>query len=233
MTTNANPPNPTTPQIICESDLEKTLDRARWLYSASKSTAMKAAAHAYVVWLHTSGELATKSLTIWRDEQIAKFNDRAKAENDKIADDKPRAMALKAGPLPANDPTNQPAKSPEDQKKIDDDKARLAERSQWTETDWKNARYVTIDAESKAADPATIVKLVFDFKHSWQASLVSRYASVLNWIHKRFASVPFVSVKAHVKAIVNAINVEGGFESALTNARNPDRETPIERYDET
>ena len=71
-------------------------------------------------------------------------------------------------------------------------------------------------AAREGASPFTlIVKYVFDFTRTADASLVARYAKVLEWIDDKFSS----AVVNDTVEIVDAVKKIGGFEEALEAAR--------------
>ena len=210
-------------QSITAVVLDGSVEDAKKAMHASKDSAMHAAAYAYVIWVHTFTKSAKHPLTEWRDAQIKAFNKAVVTHNMEQKDLRNRVQSYIDKSLPPDDLVNRVASNEDEQKLIDDEKALLAVLSQRSDKDWSNDRMVSINikANTKATTFSAIVKIVFGFNRASQASLVSRYATVLSWIEKRFGEQPFMTVAEHVKKIVAAMTKDGGFEVALSNERNP------------
>ena len=214
---------PTNRQQVTDAVLEGSVNDAKQALHASKDSAMHAAAYAYVVWVHTSAKSAKQTLKDWRGSQIEAFNEDVDAHNKDQKELRKRVQNYLDKALAPDDLVNRVGADENEQKLINSEKAYLAELSLRSDKDWSNDRMVPINtkANTKAATFSAIVKIVFGFNHASQASLVSRYATVLSWIEKRFGEKQFMTVADHVKEIVAAMHKDGGFEVALNNERNP------------
>lgn len=87
-------------------------------------------------------------------------------------------------------------------------------------------RLVRVDMKMDASRFTAPVKFIFDFRSPKHASNVSRYASVLEWVHAKFRD----KVIHTADDIVAEINAAGGFEEVLTIKRGPKgKATPSKR----
>lgn len=82
--------------------------------------------------------------------------------------------------------------------------------------DQRLPRQMKVETKAGANSFTEVVKFVLDFRQQTEASLVSRYAAVVSWIHDRFASATI----GDVTEITDAIRTVGGFEAAVTAYRN-------------
>ena len=99
--------------------------------------------------------------------------------------------------------------------KIADHNKGLAEDTKLKKDEKLKLRQVPITAREGASRFTVIVKYVFGFVRAADASLVARYAKVLEWIDGQFGNVVINSTDE----IVSAIKKAGGFEDVLAAAR--------------
>lgn len=186
-------------------DMESYIGEAKNAYENYKSSAMKSAAYAYLTWHWGESEHAELEMRQWLDAKIEKANGVIETLNKNLDNDKRRAKGLADGEI--ND------------KLSDEEKSRLTELYKRTPTQWAQAKQVKIDARAGASKFTRVVKYIFGFVKPADASLVSRYAKVLEYIeqHKDELAGAFT-----VDAIVKLLDAAGGFEAALDKVRNPD-----------
>jgi hypothetical protein len=85
-----------------------------------------------------------------------------------------------------------------------------------TDDEWMARRKVLVKAQANSSPFTAIVKFGLNFDSPAHASVTSRYATVLEWIHTRFEGVEIEDTSE----IVTAIKVAGGFETVLIEQRN-------------
>lgn len=191
------------PAPVTADEINQFKAAAARAYGNAKSSAMESAANAYLVWHHGESEAAEPHVRDWLDEEIAKINADIESHNKKVDHQKARAKNCKKGTL--NDPLS------------DAEKAELLEMAEWKTNDWAKEKQVKIDARTGSSTFSRIVKFVFGFKKPSEASHVSRYAKVLEFIdtNKHELNGDF-----SVEAIVRLLDKQGGFEAAVEAMRN-------------
>ena len=184
-------------------DMEGFIGEAKLEYANQKSSAMKSAAYAYLTWHWGASEHAETEMRQWLGEQIDKANKGIEKFNSDVDNLKRRAKEL--------------AENKINEELSDEEKARLTALHKRTSVQWAQAKQVKIDARAGASKFTCVVKYVFGFVKPADASLVSRYAKVLEYIeqHKEELSGVFT-----VDAIVDLLDDAGGFEAALEKARS-------------
>jgi hypothetical protein len=184
------------------------INKAQHSFVSSKSSAAEAAAHTYMVWLETMSSLASKENSTWIKAQIDDRNIEIKSHN---AHEKSRRKQVKdylAGKLIEND----------------EESTGLAYLTKLTTMEWAARRKVYVDAKASANEFTTIVKFVLNFDRPSDASVTSRFATVLGWIHARFDGTEI----RDASQIAEAIKAAGGFEVALIEQRNKDKSKEVE-----
>lgn len=191
------------PAPVTAADISQFKTAAARAYGNAKSSAMESAANAYLVWYHGQSEAAEPHVRDWLDEEIKKVNAKIDAHNKAMDHKKTRAKLCKKNEL--NEPIS------------DAEKADLLELSEWKTSEWAKKKQVKIDACTRSTTYSRIVKFVFGFKKPSEASHVSRYAKVLE----------FIEINKHelngdfsVEAIVRLLDKSGGFEAAVEAMRN-------------
>lgn len=184
-------------------DMEGFIGEAKREYANQKSSAMKSAAYAYLTWHYGASEHSEPDMRKWLGEQIDKANKGVEKFNSDVDNDKRRAKEL--------------AENKINEELTDEEKARLTALHKRNTVQWAQAKQVKIDARAGASKFTCVVKYVFGFVKPADASLVSRYAKVLEYIeqHKEELSGVFT-----VDAIVALLDAAGGFEAALEKARS-------------
>lgn len=186
-------------------DMESFIGEAKREYANQKSSAMKSAAYAYLTWHWGASEHAEPEMRQWLAEQIDKANKGIDKFNSDVDNDKRRAKELAKGTL--------------NEELSEADKARLTALHKRTSAQWAQAKQVKIDARAGASKFTCVVKYVFGFVKPSDASLVSRYAKVLEYIEQHKDELAGVFT---VDAIVDLLDDAGGFEAALDKVRNPE-----------
>lgn len=199
MTVAANN-DPCTSMLL--EQIQVNIDKAQHSFVSSKSSAAEAAAHTYLVWLETMSPLSSKGNAAWIKGQIDDRNIEIKRHNADEKSLRKRAKDYLAG------------KHQED----DEGRAQLEVLVKLTDADWATRRKVSVDAKASANEFTTVVKFVLNFDRPADASVTSRFATVLEWIHARFEGVEVQDASQ----ITDEIKSAGGFEVALVEQRNKD-----------
>ncbi len=168
-------------------------------YKNYRKTAMKSAAFCYMVWWHSGSERAHDQQRAWLKQQIADRNAEIDRDNSELDARKNRVAAHKTGKavLTGNE--------------LADHKAYL----DYSEAQWTAATRLKVAARDGASEFTEIVKFVFDFDRTSDASNISRYSTVLEYIKARHDQLDDVTPDAVVQLLEDA----GGFEAALEIAR--------------
>jgi hypothetical protein len=209
-------PNTRASQSITIDTIQANIDKAQQSFVLSKDSSIEAAAHVYIVYDETQSEHANPDAKDWMERQIEDRNTEIDEHNEKVASDRKRAKAFKAGTLSKDDLVNTQPANEANRKEIEEERARLTELAELTDEDWAARRKVRVGARKNTDDFTTIVKLVLNFDRRADASVTSRFATVLEWIHAHFNGVEIQDVSQ----IVTAIKDAGGFEAVLNEQRN-------------
>ena len=89
----------------------------------------------------------------------------------------------------------------------------------YTKQEWAGRREVLIKDRKGGSQFIKLVKFVFDLVRPSDSSIISRYATVLDWVHATFNGQPVTDIAM----IVEAINDTGGFEVVLKQQRGTPR----------
>ena len=190
------------PEPLTADDINAIISTAKSEYDGAKVGAMKSAAGAYLVWYHGESEYAEPAMRKWLGDEIEKANTTIAAHNKAINDRCSKAKAF--------------IKGKSNTKLSDDEQAKLTADAALTVKEWAQLKQVPIEARDGASAFTRITKFVFEFKKPSQASLVSRYARVLEYIelHKDKLEGKFT-----IEAIVDLLVEAGGFEAAIDAMR--------------
>lgn len=194
------------------------INEARKSFTLSKDSAAKAAAHVYMVWLATLSEDANSQMKKWLTGEVGKANtaiEAFNAEQDKL---KERAGKLKDNKLPKDDPAVMPVKTKAEREAQAKIVAELKAIGGLTTAQFKARKKVAIVIDSNEPDFTGIVRFVLDLTLAKEASSVSRYATVVHWVHSHFND----EAPVDADQIVAAIQAAGGFEDALKAQREAD-----------
>lgn len=186
-------------------DMEIFIGEAKREYQNQKSSALKSAANAYLTWHWGESDAAEPKMRQWLDSQIETANGAIDQANSDVENLKRRAAELAKGTL--------------NEKLSDEEEAFLTEAHKRDPKQWAAAKQVKIDARTGANKFTRIVKFVFGFVKPSDASLVSRYAKVLEYIERRKNDL---NGEYTVNAIVKLLDAAGGFEAAIDDVRNPE-----------
>lgn len=174
--------------------LEGYISTARKAYRQSKTSAAEAAVLCYLVYRGTLSE-AGKS---WLADQIKAANAAIKKHNaDEKALQERVSKYLKAMVL-----------SPKEAETWAD-AAELKELLELKEADWNRRQKVEIGARKGTAEWTQVVKLVLELNSSFNASVVSRFVTVVGYLVRMFPK----AVDADYDKMVAKILKEGGFDA--------------------
>lgn len=174
--------------------LEGYISTARKAYRQSKTSAAEAAVYCYLVYRGTLSE-AGKS---WLADQIKATNAAIKQHN---ADEKTLqervTKYLQALAVSAKEAATFA------------DAADLQELAQLGEADWDRRRKAEIGYRKGTADWTQVVKLALELNSPYQASVVSRFVTVVGYLVRKFPN----AVDADYDRMVTKILKEGGFDA--------------------
>lgn len=201
-------------------DLERMVAVANTSLHRSKESAMEAAAHCYIIWLGSRKGMAQswlKDAVTKKNQEIEAFNKSEKAAYDE-------AKNYFAGKLAPDHIAMKKTKGEAERKQQEQKIAEFTALNNMTEKDRQKIRKVRIEGREGSSQFTEIVKYVFGFDKSSDATLVSRYTLALDWIHNAFEGAP----PADHDAVVVAMREAGGFENvidaqrAIANAKEDD-----------
>ena len=208
--------NTASSQSVTSDLVLEQMDQARAGYTLAKDGAAKAAAHAYMVWLNTLSGQALSDIKKWFEGEIATENAKITKHNAEEAILKDRVRRLKNGTLRKDDPLRE---EPKNKAERDQQEADRAERKTLFDLDdkaWAKRKQIGIElGNDLMLSFAAVVRFTFQLKGTNEASVVSRYASVLAWVDDHFEG----TVPADANEVVDAIKAVGGFEAALQDYR--------------
>lgn len=195
--------NETLETSIDAAKLDAFVNNAQEAYKNYKSAAMKSAANCYLFWFYAASEQADGVSRSYFDTKVAERNDKIDRFNNALPTLEARVAAYVNGE--ASDVTA-------------DEKAKLEPYANYSKADWDKAAKLKVEARADASPFTLAVKYVFEFDHPSDASNVSRYAKVLEYIHERRDDLEALTEDA----IVARLKKAGGFEAALDIARGND-----------
>lgn len=205
---------------ITVDQIQDNIDKAHRCFVSSKDSASEAAAHLYLVWDETMSPHADADAKKWIDEKIEVRNKEFEEHNEKVVSDRERAKAFKEGTLNKYDLANSKPTNDTDRKAVDEERARLTGLADLTDIDWMARRKILVKMQANSSPFTAIVKFGLNFDSPDHASLTSRYATVLEWVHAHFDGVAFQDASE----IVTAIKGAGGFEAVLSLRRGNERD---------
>ncbi|KPF90612.1 hypothetical protein IP81_14765 [Novosphingobium sp. AAP83] len=195
---NILPPQPPT-----VDQLNGLIVAAQTEYANYKSSAMKSAANAYLVWYHGESLHAETYMRTWLMEQIKNCNSLIDAHNTAVETRRNRAKQY------AKNTMNENPSATEKENLIADGKLTAAQ--------WAALKQVKFEARDGSSNFTRIVKFVFGFKKPSDASHVSRYAKVLEYIEQHKNEL---GCDISVGTIVALLTDAGGFDAAIDKVRN-------------
>ena len=187
------------------------IERARDGYVLSKSGTCKAVSHTFLIWLTTRAKSASSTQKAMSTKMINVRNADIEAHNAVIELLKKETKAYKADKLSEDHWTKIKTEVPAELAKI---AARIGEYEKhlhMTNDQWNALKLLTIDVKTNASAFTEVVKWVLDFTNPNQSSLISRYATVLEYLARVLEDENIIDVEQIMKALDDA----GGFEQAL------------------
>ena len=198
-----------------DTSFKLIISEARSSHQRSKEGAAEAAANAYMLWLSTQSDQATKEASAWIKKEIELANEAISVHNDDVKKQQDRANKFKAGLLPDDDAVNEKPRNAAHAAEIEKIKEELRQKSQWDKKIWARLRQMPIEARDGSSRFTEIVKFVFQFNEVQHSDQVARYSLVLEWVHNHFQE----TAPKEKDDIVAAIRSFGGFEEVLYEQR--------------
>jgi hypothetical protein len=194
------------------------MQAARSVHRQSNAAAANAAVLTYLVYLGTRSDKGAE----WLKAQIEAANVVIKSHNAAEATLKARVAEYKVKGM-AMFP---PAQTTQDAAIYAEEAAQLAELANLTDKAWTRRQKIEIAARAGTADWTRCVKLSLELHSSANASVISRYSTVVAWLNKRFPNATENLYAVMVKAIADA----GGFDAAY--AEQVDRQKNQDEQDD-
>lgn len=188
---------------------------ARGAHARSKTGAAEAAALAYLVWRKVEAPYARAEDKEWFVKAVEKRNEDIKAFNAAVNKLQTRAKGYMDKTLGADDIANQSSTDPVKAAEIKVEQDKLDQLSTLKPNEWSKLRKVRIAARAGASDFTMLVKFVFGFEHVSDASMTSRYSTVLTWLDAKFGKQ---SVNGK-EPLVDAIQTAGGIDMVVAEQR--------------
>jgi hypothetical protein len=207
--------NATPTTLNSDDSFKQIISEARISHQRSKDGATEAAANAYMLWLSTQSDQATKEAAAWIKKEIELANETIAAHNEDVKKKQERANKFKSGTLPDDDAINEKPRNPAHAAEIEKMRDKLRDQSQWDKKIWARLRQMPIEARDGASRFTEIVKYVFQFNEVQHSDQVARYSTVLEWVHSQFKD----NAPKEKDEIVAAIRNFGGFEEVLFEQR--------------
>ena len=168
----------------------RIITEARLSHARSKEAAADAVGNAYMLWLVTESDNATKSSRDWIEKEIILANEKIKDHNDSVNAQRGRVTKFMEGALSIDDAVNEKPRNAAHAAEIELMRQELREQSQWDRQQWAKRRRVMIEARDGASTFTRFVKYVFQFSEVQHSDQVAKYSLVLEWIHSQFADAP-------------------------------------------
>ena len=191
------------------------IERARDGYVLSKNGTCKAVSHTFLIWLTTRAQSASPTQKAMSTKMINVRNADIEAHNAVIELLKKETKAYKADKLKDDHWTKTKTEDPAELAKI---AARIGEYEKhlhMTNDQWNALKLLTIDVKTNASAFTEVVKWVLDFINPNQSSLISRYATVLEYLERVLHDENIIDIEQ----IMAALDAVGGFEQALLMQR--------------
>lgn len=198
---------------ILETDIDAAklnafVSKAQSAYKLYKTAAMESAANCYLLWHYAASEAAEDFARAWFASQLDNYNAEVDRFNNALPDLEARVAAYLA----------------DDSKDISAEEfAKIEVYLGYSKEDWDKAAKLKAEAREGASPFTIVVKFVFEFDRAADASNVSRYAKVLEYIHEHRDQLDSMTEDA----IIALLKKAGGFEAALDIARGNAPENSI------
>ncbi len=196
-----------------EQELGDLVTNAQSSMRNAKDSAIQAAVYCFRFWLRTQSADAGK----WYKDAVEARNKLIKSDNGEIDERMRKADQYKNNKLPASDLANEVAYDEVHAKQIAAHKAKYEADVGRSPAEWKSMRKLLVEAKPGANPFTEIVKFVFCFEKPSEASLISRYATVLSVLHVQFKGKADLTHEVAVDYLVKL----GGFEAAIAAYAKP------------
>jgi hypothetical protein len=143
-----------------DESFKQIISEARISHQRSKDGATEATANAYMLWLSTQSDQATKEAAAWIKKEIDLANETIAAHNEDVKKKQERANKFKSGTLPDDDAINEKPRNPAHAAEIEKMRDKLRDQSQWDKKIWARLRQMPIEARDGASRFTEIVKYV-------------------------------------------------------------------------
>ena len=201
------------------------IEKAKSAYASSNESSALSASSIYLVWLDTCAPQAHVDLSNWMKSKFAEMNATIDAHNDREKALKTRVRKFASGSLDTTDPLMVKAKTDDERAAQDKDRADLVTLQNLPDAAWTKRRMVRIEPRDNASEFAELARFTLALYSPADASIVSRYSKVLEWIDAKFAG----TVIADVSEIADAIKDAGGFERVINDQRGKEESDPDEK----
>ena len=114
----------------------RIITEARLSHARSKEAAGDAVGNAYMLWLVTESDNATKSSRDWIEKEIILANEKIKDHNDSVNAQRNRVTKFMEGALSIDDPVNEKPRNAAHAAEIELMRQELREQSQWDRQQW-------------------------------------------------------------------------------------------------
>lgn len=205
--------------------VRSNINMARSAYASSNDSAALSASTIYLVWLDTFSSQAHADLAEWMRNEFAEINKKIDAHNEAEKALKTRVRKFASGSLDTTDPLMVKAKTADEHATQDKDRADLVTLQNLPDAAWTKRRMIRIEPRDNASEFAELVRFTLALYSPADASIVSRYSKVLEWIKAKFVG----SAIADVSEIADAIKDAGGFERVINDQRGKEEGDPDEK----
>lgn len=187
--------------------MQNNINLAKEAHITSRDSAMEAVAHTYLVWRAAQLDLGKD----WLQCQIDDANRVITEHNSGLKELRQRAINFMNDSLaPVATETEPAVSSASDEPQLSEvEKAELIKIASLSSKEWQARRKLHIKARRGANPFTVIVKFVMGFDTHSDASMTSRYSTVLSWVDTHFTG----HVVDNAKMIVDAIKAADGFEA--------------------
>lgn len=200
--------------MVTRDALEATKDSCQRMILQSKKAPALIAGSAYLLWLYTDAPGAGQLGRTWLQTRIDKSNVDIDAHNKQEEKLRQRVRARAAGTLKKNDLIFRRGANESQKKAVRDEKQMLTMLARLDDKQWSARKLDRIEARNNTPPYTRILK--FLFRTDAQPHVVSRYATVLGWLHDEFAGKKLDDAADAAAAIA----LVGGFEAVLHAQRN-------------
>jgi hypothetical protein len=191
---------------ISEQSLAALVASGRGYFAQKKSASLYAVSHVYLVWKSSAPPYAPQQARAWLRDQLKRANEGIRGLNAALRNEREDGHAALSGKLTEGELVTRGVKDPAGAllrlKRI-----ALLENEEFN-------RFLQVPIHFKEDEDVSfnaVVRFVFELFERVDAPLVSRYATVLEWIAAQFERDP----NPDTQAIVDRLQAAGGFEAVL------------------